>query len=361
MTKDKVFIDYLMEKRVNRKTNNPDELHQLYSKKYANWIIPFFTEHNVAEAPPMVFCNTLYRFPDYFSFDDRFFFLFDYYLYDYIYDMNFALDNPENNEFLYNLWIKVYIENLCLRDDIDACYKLCLTSLSLEDYKMEGRYRNKELIYKIVNLSDIQEAVILLHEATHFLYEKFASEIKHGQTYMKISQVLHNYLAKNKYSIPVLKMTGDPIFKVGDLLEECYCDTESIYFVLDKFFYNEKIAKGDLFIQIFRTILSVYFLHFIMTAHEKDVRLYTDCHMHQLTYRMGNIYATIASFLIKNDRTEYIRVLDRMYDHQLQEFVLWSGKIRKFLDLMRDELDDINIEQDSDMKHETIKEFLRLA
>ncbi len=360
MTNDEVFIDYLMGKRVRRRIKNPDELHQIYSKKYAKWIMPFLRKHNVPEAPPLVFCNTLYRFPDYFGYEDRFFFLFDYYLYDYIYDMNFALDEPENNEFLYNLWIKVYIENLFLRGDIDTCYKFCITSLALEDYKTEEKYRNVELMYKIVDLSDIQEAVILLHEATHFLYEKFASEIKNSQTYMEISQVLHNYLEKNKYSIPVLKMTGDPTFDRGSLLEECYCDTESVHFVMDKLFDNGEIGKEDLFIQIFRTILSMYFLHFIMTAHVKDVQLYTDCRMHQLTYRLGNIYATVISYLIKNDKAEYRGILDKVYVQQLQEFVLWSGKIRKFMDFMRCELDDFSIEQDFDMEYETIREFLCL-
>ena len=122
MTNDEVYIDYLMKYRVKRITHNPDELHKIYAQKYANWIVPFLNVHGILDIPPLVCCNTLYRLPDYFGFEGKYFFVSDYYLYDYIYDCNYVFYKLENNEYIYNLWLKMYIENLYLCEDIDKCY-----------------------------------------------------------------------------------------------------------------------------------------------------------------------------------------------------------------------------------------------
>ncbi|MDE7327659.1 MAG: hypothetical protein K2N63_15515 [Lachnospiraceae bacterium] len=360
MNNEELYIDYLMDQRVRRKTNKPDKLHQIYSNKYANWVIPFLNEHGILEVPPLIFCNTLYRLPDYFGLEGKFFFLFDYYLYDYIYDLNYSLYEDENNEYMFNLWIKVYMENLYLRDNIDMCYKFCITTPDLESYKKSEKYKNHDLMYRIVELSDVQEAVILLHEASHFFYENYNLNVKKSSTYKEVVEIFCKYRQKYQYDISLLKMISESEFDTEGLLEECYCDSESIKFVLKEVYKKLNINKKDLFIQIFRTILSVYFLHYIMSITERDKENYNDYHMQQLTYRLGNMYLIILSFLAENDGIEYKELLDSVYIQQVEQFASWGRKMRQFSGIIKDELKDFDMEEVEDEKKETIKEYLAL-
>ncbi len=108
--RDKIFIDHYFRKRIMRKTINQELLGNIYALKYKKWIVPFLNKNGISEVPLLLCCNTLYQFPDYFQIGDNSFFVTDYYLYSFFYDLNYALSDLKRNEFAINLYIKTYIE-----------------------------------------------------------------------------------------------------------------------------------------------------------------------------------------------------------------------------------------------------------
>ena len=75
---DGVYIEYLMEQRIMRRTNIMDELHKIYAGKYERWIRQYLISKQILEAPLFIFCNTLYKLPDTFRIRNNSFFIGDY-------------------------------------------------------------------------------------------------------------------------------------------------------------------------------------------------------------------------------------------------------------------------------------------
>lgn len=110
-----IYVDNYIRRRIMRKTNNQDLLGEIYASKYAKWIIPFFKKRGVDKVPLLISCNTLYQLPDYFKINANSFFVVDYYLYSYFYDLNYSLSALRRNEFAINLHIKTYIEQAYIK------------------------------------------------------------------------------------------------------------------------------------------------------------------------------------------------------------------------------------------------------
>ena len=55
---DGVYIEYLMEQRIMRRTNIMDELHKIYAGKYERWIRQYLISKQILEAPLFIFCNS---------------------------------------------------------------------------------------------------------------------------------------------------------------------------------------------------------------------------------------------------------------------------------------------------------------
>lgn len=52
---DGVYIEYLMEQRIMRRTNIMDELHKIYAGKYERWIRQYLISKQILEAPLFIF------------------------------------------------------------------------------------------------------------------------------------------------------------------------------------------------------------------------------------------------------------------------------------------------------------------
>lgn len=359
MTDDELYLNAIMKQRIMRQTHDSKTLHRIYADKYANWLVPFFKEHDILDIPVLCICNTLYRLPDYFRIEEKSAFIFDYYLYSYIYDLNYVLFKPENNQFMVNLYTKIYIECLYLHKQFDECYWFCENSINIESFKERQDYQNQSTMYQLLEFSDIQEAVILLHEASHFIFECYSEKVKESKRYREILDLYYINLKAYGNNGPIFEMINDSNFNIYKFLEECYCDSESICFVMNRTLFKNSINNRDLFTQLFRTIISMYFLHFTMAHGGKYAEIYNDCYMQQLVYRLSNAYSTMLSFLLENEMKDEIKTLKTIYQEQIKEFTECGEQIRQMFKIIEKELfKDISYNEVD--KQSFIKEFLKL-
>lgn len=364
MTDDEVYFNAIMKQRVMRKTHDPKKLHQIYANKSSNWIVPFFKEHNVSNIPVIFICNTLFKLPDYFSIGEKSAFIFDYYLYDYLYDLNYILLKLENREFMVNLYIKTYIENLYLNKQFDDCYWFCVNTVDIESFKNQQEYEDKLISYHLVELTDIQEAVIFLHEASHFIFENYSEKLKESERYQRILKMYYVNLKTHETEKSIFGMVHDPNFNLDKFLEECYCDSESVYFVMKRIGFNSVINIEEVFNQLFRTIMSMYFLHFVIASKGKYAEVYNDHYMQQLQYRLANINATILSFLLEYERNNEIEILGTVYEKQIEEFNECGETIRQIFKIVEKDISSVlekkSINGDNIHKQTVMKEYLKL-
>lgn len=298
-----------------RKTHDPQALHTIYSKKYANWIIPYLKEYGVDQAPPMLCFNTLYQLPDYYSVGSKNFFLVDFYLYDFLYDLNFCLKNAESEEYLLNLYIKTYAEKALLNDRYMMCYFLCASSPELEYYKLSTQYRNKSVMQELADETDIQEAFTFLHEATHSLVGQFSS-------------IRETSINKTLVSI-FSTMPGETLDE--EFYEECYCDYLSIVYILKKTYFSTEITHSKYFSLIFRTITGIYIIQLAdMCQRVQKELIFTeqDKKMELFLLRFSVLYTAIYKFLIDNNRDE-IPLIQQIQEKAIYEMKELSYSIRE--------------------------------
>lgn len=348
--RDDIFINYYMKKRIMRKTNNPDLLGNIYASKYANWFIPFFKKYNIAQAPFLLNCNTLYQFPDFFTIRDRSFFVADYYLYSYFYDFNYALSDITRNEFAVNLYIKTFIEQAYLKGNIDLSFILCQTSPDLELYKNNYDYKNEILSTILVEKTDLQEAVTFLHEATHFIFRNDKS-ICRNKDYKEIVDIFST-------------INPNPS---EDFFEECYCDYRSISYILEKTYLNTQLPHEEYFNTLFYTLIYTYTLQFTMACQSIDLDeypKYMNQEMDMLWLRFGGMQAHIYRFLISCGYEKDVPTLNIAYQNSIENFKLLGKNIRNILELTRTEgeqylelVKDITLEQMTQYIHD----FLHLV
>lgn len=316
-----IFVDSYIRSRIMRKTNNQDLLGKIYASKYAKWIIPFFEKRGVDKVPLLISCNTLYQFPDYFKINENSFFVVDYYLYSYFYDLNYSLSDLRRNEFTINIHLKTYIEQAYIKKNIDICYALCKTSATIEDFKETIDYKDQELSSFLVELTDIQEEFTFLHEASHFFLALDHSIIK-DKEYQKIC-----------YCFNKVNSGLNP-----DFYNECYCDYSAVLFILEKTYFENELSRIMYFMALFSALIYIYMLRFTMIAQDfknEDFDSYMDEKLKDLVLRIGGIYCYIYNFLILNGITYDIPFLNEAYEKSTHNYVKMGEDLRTIIKTAR--------------------------
>lgn len=315
-----VYVEYQMNKRVMRKTNNKELLDSIYSTKYVNWIKRYLNMYQITEVPLFIICNTLYKLPDTFRIQKNSFFIGDFYLFDYFYDWNYVLSDNMFNEYMVNLCIKQYIESSYLRDEIDVAYWLAAGSPVLEAHKDE-KYYDEEIMAFWVERTEIQEAFALLHEAGHYLF-KF---IDKAEAFKGIADV-HARLGAAVQESSFLAEKEKNLMVEEELFEECFCDSQAIKYILDYYELEHSISKEEYFSLIYKMLLYVYILKYIDAAGKNDIKPgdYYDYQLYELSYRMGNIYRTLTEYLLSHDAGQDMDIHETVYKEHIK---LLKGKM----------------------------------
>lgn len=320
--RDEFFINYYFNKRIMRVTPNSDTLHQIYASKYAKWIVPFLNQHSITDVPLLLCCNTLYQLPDFFTLGENSFFVTDYYLYCYFYDLNYSLSDKTREEFAINLFIKTFIETLFLDDKIDLCYSLSQTTSGVELYKETTDYNNMITMELLAEKTDLQEMFTLLHEASHFLYN-----IAKPETDRLISEI------KSFRFLETIDLNSE-------ILKELYCDYKSTTFILRTTYQQIKWSKKEYFKVLFLTLIFSYTLQFTRKCSQIDKSEfgnYIDREMKLFWMRFGFMHSCIADFLDLSGNKNAIVILNSTYDECNNLFVKIGQDIRSILRYTRDE------------------------
>ncbi len=319
--RDEIFIDHYLHRRIMRETPNQELLGKIYAAKYEKWIIPFFKNRGMDKVPLLICCNTLYQLPDYFKIRDNSFFVTDYYLYSYFYDLNFSLSNLKRNNFAINLHIKTYIEQAYIKNNIDICYSLCKTSATIEDFKKTTDYKNEKLSTFLVSITDIQEGFTFLHEASHYFLEHDSSVIK-DQDYQKICACFKE--------VNVGLNSG--------FYDECYCDYSATLYILEKIYSENLFPKSICFTALILALIYIYMLRLTMIAQDlktEEFDTYLNEELKILVLRIGGIYCYIYNFLVSNDFANDISSLNTAYEKSLQNFKKMGKDLRTIFKLVR--------------------------
>ncbi len=310
---DSRYIEYLLNKRIMRRSKNPDSIRQVYSSKYLNWITEYLNNNQIYEVPMFIICNTLYKLPDTFRIRKNSFFVGDFYLFSYFYDWNCILGNERYQENIVNLCIKQYIESCYLNDEIDEAYWLCLTSDGLEDYKKDGIYYNNEMLLYFDDRTSIQEEFTMIHEAGHYLIRFLDREVAFAPIKEMHSKIQIALCEQSEYGAIKDK-------DLENLFEECFCDTQAVLYVMNHYDNQKGIGAEECYMLLFKTLLYTYALRYIDIVCQKSIEMtgdYFDYQLWELVYRIGNIYNTLYTRLInegagceiENLRTTYEKFL----------------------------------------------------
>lgn len=314
MSKSEIFIQYYIKKRIRIITHAPDELHKIYSAKYANWIVPFLNKHGIMAVPLILCCNTIYQLPDFFTLGADSFFVADYYLHEFFYDFNYSFLEPDLEEFAINLCIKTYMEKAYLKGKINTSFFLCATSPDIEEYKKSVSYRNKNRMTYLVDMSDLQEAFTFLHEAGHFLFKKI-DHVQESSDYKSIIQIF----------------SGMEIKVDKSFYEECFCDYVGITYILEKTYTQSALSHEEYFTTFFRTLTYIYAIEYFTKCQEINPSLfaeYMDDQMLMISFRFHSLYSAMYEFLLRNNQEEDIVVLKSVYQSRTEEFSKIGNEIR---------------------------------
>jgi len=323
--RDEFYINYYMSNRVMRKTNNPDILHKIYSAKYANWIIPFLNQHSIKNVPSLLCCNTLHLFPDFFTLRNHSFFVSDYYLYSYFYDFNYAFSTTNREEYFIDLLIKAFIECAFLAGNIDLSYSLAQTSPDIEAFKESDDYKNVDTMTSLIDKTDLQEAFTFLHEATHYLCRKEPDHLAD-----KIACTMAQF-----GNIEILGFSSE-------ILEECYCDFNSVTFILETTYSLNEWGKSEYFEVLFLVLIYTYILEFaraVQCISLNEYSHYMNKQMELLCLRLGGIYAYILRYLHMSGHDSDIPALNTAYQKCIETFKSLGYKARTILEYVKIEGD----------------------
>lgn len=360
---DNTYIEYLFNKRVRRKTDNPQKVHNIYSNKYDNWIKEFLNQNQINEVPLFITCNTLYKLPDTFRINKNSFFVGDSYLFEYFYDWNYVLSDERYQEFIVNLCVKQYIESCYLNNRIDEACWLCLTSNGIEDYKNE-RYFDKNTITYFVERTHIQEEFTMIHEAGHYLY-RFIDKDTETKCIREIHSRLTSVIQMEQFQSE--KAKNDDLEE--KLFEECYCDAQAVKYILKCFDSDGNINIDEQYEVFFRTLFYIYVLQYIDAMCEEEIEnadnLF-DYQLWELTYRMANIYNTLYADLLEWGTEIEIKELDNTYTKFVDLLKSKMKEVRQVIYYVKDLICENKnsicvIEELNDAdKEQIIKEYLKL-
>lgn len=358
---DSRYIEYLLEKRIMKRSKNPKSIHKAYSAKYINWITEYLNDNQIYEVPMFIICNTLYKLPDTFRIRNNSFFVGDFYLFNYFYDWNYILSDERNYEFLINLCIKQYIESCYLNDEIDVAYWLCLTSDGLEDYKKEGKYFDDRTMEFLADRTDIQEEFAMIHEAGHYLLRHMDKEAA-----LEPIREMHD-----KIQIPLSDQFGygDSREDLSDLYEECYCDTQAVLYIMSHRDFKENIGTEECCMLLFKTLLYVYAMRYMDIVCQRSIKIagdYFDYQLWELVYRMGNIYNTLYARLVEEGAKDAVDILNITYEKFLDVLQEKMKEVRQIVTYIKESIfenenafyEEIKVE--SEDKERFIREYLNV-
>lgn len=264
--------------------------------------------------------------PDFFSIGDKSFFVIDYNLYSFMYDINYSLSDPILDEHRIDAYIKAYMEQAFLNERIEFCYSLCATSSGVEDYKKSDNYRNDEKIISLADRTDLQEAFVLLHEASHHLYHKYRNGIIISEGYQRIKELLVHTEA----------VIDD------DFWEECYCDYKSITYVLRNTYYRKAIPDSEYLALLFRTLINTYTIQFFSICQNPSCRISVDTSIYDkqlslYSLRFHNLYNAIRDYFQVNNQNNAIILLESVLEKSLLEFAIIDGELRQLSSHLEEE------------------------
>ena len=351
MNIDEYYINQLFNQRVLLKTHNQQLLHKIYASKYANWVVPFLQSKKVKEVPLLICCHTLKKLPYFYSLNGKSFFIIDFSLYDYFYDLNYSFSSEERNEFFTNVCIKAIIEQLYISHNIDLCYLLCTTSNNIEKYKLENDYKNDKLMYDLAEKTDLQEAFLLLHEAMHAFFDKTDDVSKHP-SYNTIK-----YIFKSDKLPPL-----DELF-----WEECLCDYEAISYIFQKEFESKSVSVKAFVVLFFEAIRYLYYLQYISETFFGTNQTVSNEQFSPLvifSLRLNVVYYSICNYFIENKYQEYLDIIKPIYEENVLELKTDAKTLRIIMNYINEELPKItdteNLNISKNEKTEYIKDFLLL-
>lgn len=335
---DDTYINYLLDNRVMRRTQNAGIYEEYFSILYNRWIVKFLNANGIQVAPLLLLCNTLSKWPDYFSFCGRSFFVIDNYLYDFLYDWNYILAFDSLREYEVNLYIKLYTESSYINRNYDICYFLCYSSPNIEQFKNEHYYENlkKPLLEEEC---EVQLAFSLLHEATHFLISKDCGQILQSELYIQQSEIL-DLLVDAKSTVNQLNDLNSD--QKNLLIEECSCDSLAITFILESDLTFHSLTKIQVFDSLMQSILYNYIIAYSEVCQSIDsehIDEYFDSSLWSIVFRIGNAYNTILRYSIKHDIEASANTLVEWYDTWQSSALRIMQDIRKVSKYIKEHID----------------------
>ena len=363
---DDTYINYLLENRVMRKTQTPDAYEEYFSILYSRWIVTFLNYKNIQNVPLLLLCNTLSKWPDYFGFINRNFFLMDYYLHDFLYDWNYVLHFGFKREYVVNLYIKLYTESAYINHNYDICYWLCYSSPGIEEFKDEHYYTNSDKA-QLEETCQLQLAFAMIHEASHFLIlnGKVPNINKESQIKdFSVPAFLNNDLDPSRY---YSSMSSD---QQTLLIEECFCDEQAIDFILEHKLHVSLLTNTQLFELLFQSILFNYIIAYSEVCQNIDANCidgYFENSLWTIIYRIGNAYTAVLSFLADHNQGSLINEFVKHYEDEWYESALELIRdVRRITKYLKEQ---INADFDSNILNSTtpieridyIKSYLLIA
>ncbi len=138
-------------------------------------------------------------------------------------------------------------------------YSLAQNSPTIEEYKNTSDYRDRDLSVSLVEKTDLQEAFTFLHEATHFLCRRYPNLEDMEKT------------MSGFWNVAPLNLTSQT-------LEECYCDFNSVIFILKQTYPSNRLQK-EMYYETRRM------LKYIKQAGESNLTVYANVsHKDKIAY-----------------------------------------------------------------------------
>jgi len=319
-------------------------------------------EYGIDKVPLLIACNSLHKFPDFFTIGQDSFFVVDKYLYDYFYDFNYLISRNTLDEYFVNLIIKNCAESLYIAGEIDVCYWLCATSPTVETDFKDSTFFSHDIMVPIVEITDLQEAFILLHEASHFIYSS-SKDIEDDSQYQEVVFQFNCFIAL--YEQRRFPQYLENVKQIDDLLQECFCDSRSAIYLLNKSI-EKGVANEQIMDAVFNAVIYSYILELCETTYaleESDIEDYFDIKLWCWQYRINNLYYTLSRYV---DNLGLSDALSVTYDNAIGRYNKYSEYVRDCVAslkrIMRRNSSDMDkiVKLDFDEKESFIRDYLHL-
>lgn len=346
------YVEDLLEERVMRKTSDPELIEDMYKKKYSNWFINYFRKYGIDDVPLLICCNTLYKLPATIRIQENTFFVGDFSLFEYFYDLNYILSDRSKMEYLVNICIKLYIEACYLQDHIDKAFYLALTSPTLEEYK-DTDYNNENTHTLWTNRTEIQEQFVFLHEANHYFLEQLDQKSR-----LQEYKNFYNYFQeKTEKKLDIFK--GN--YKTDNLLVECFCDCEALKYMVNSFDQSNITSLSEFISLIYKVPIYLYILQFINDCVQEGYNIENGYSyiFYVLSYRMGMLFYVFSKYLPES----YRKINEKIFNDNVRILKNIMKKVRQIIlyinEILNKNLTDITSIRREE-KNSYLEDFLNL-